>query len=132
MDNYILPNEPLETTVIQQKSPYVVYVKVNDSVYITAVNSSAFLQDTTGWSEIDRGFEKKYYHAQGHYFPQPIFTKGGAYRYKLVDGVVVECTPEEIAKQEETNKSKNTPSQLDIIEAQITYTAMMTDTLLEV
>ena len=26
----------------------------------------------------------------------------------------------------------NTPSQLDIIEAQVTYTAMMTDTLLEV
>ena len=26
----------------------------------------------------------------------------------------------------------NTPSQLDVIEAQVTYTAMMTDTLLEV
>ena len=27
---------------------------------------------------------------------------------------------------------KSTPSQLDVIEAQVTYTAMMTDTLLEV
>lgn len=29
-------------------------------------------------------------------------------------------------------ESVNTPSQLDVIEAQVTYTAMMTDTLLEV
>ena len=37
--------------------------------------------------------------------------------YKVVDGVLIE---ESIA-----------PSQLDLIEAQVTYTAMMTDTLLE-
>lgn len=38
-------------------------------------------------------------------------------------------TEEELkAKEEELNR----PSQLDIIEAQVTYTAMMTDTLLEV
>lgn len=35
---------------------------------------------------------------------------------------------EELARQEE---QKNKPTQLDRIEAQITYTAMMTDTLLE-
>ena len=50
---------------------------------------------------------------------------------------------EEIAKLEAYNgeysieddgqpESAETPSQLDIIEAQVTYTAMMTDTLLEV
>lgn len=80
---------------------YIVYVKPNESGYITAVNSSEFLTDTTGWVEIDRGCGDKYHHAQGNFFPLPIITYGRAYRYKLVDGVPVECTAEEIAQQEE-------------------------------
>ena len=87
-------------------NPYIVYVKPNDFGYITAVNSSAFLSDTTGWVEIDRGYGDKYGHAQGNYFPEPIYTHGGAYRYKLVDGQPQECTPEEIREQEEANKPK--------------------------
>lgn len=83
---------------------YIVYVKSNENSYITAVNSSGFLADTTGWTEIDRGRSDQYYHAQGNYFPESIVTMGGAYRYKLVDGKVVECTPEEIKEQEEANK----------------------------
>lgn len=113
-------------------NPYIVYVKPNSNGYITTVNSSEFLTDTTGWVEIDSGYGDKYHHAQGNYFEKPIFTEGGAYHYKLVDGEAVECTTEEIAEQELKNKPIEKPSQLDIIEAQITYTAMMTDTLLEV
>jgi hypothetical protein len=79
---------------------YIVYVKPNENGYITAVNSSAFLSNVTGWKEIDRGHGDKYHHAQNHYFPEPIYTDGGAYRYKLVDGVPVECTAEEIEAQE--------------------------------
>jgi hypothetical protein len=78
---------------------YKVYVKTKDN-YIVAVDSSAFLTDTTGWTEIDSGYGDKYHHAQGNYFPESIKTDGGAYRYKLVDGKVVECTAEEIAEQE--------------------------------
>ena len=84
---------------------YTVYVKPNDSDYITAVNSSAFLTDTTDWTEIDSGYGDKYHHAQGNYFPEPVYTHGGAYRYKLVDGVPVECTFEEITAQEEEIKT---------------------------
>lgn len=87
------------------EKPYTVYVKTNSDGYITAVNSSAFLTDTAGWTEIDSGYGDKYHHAQGNYFPQPIITDGGAYRYKLVDGVPVECTAEEIAQQEAANQS---------------------------
>lgn len=83
---------------------YIVYVKPNENSYITAVNSSEFLADTTGWVEIDRGYGDKYHHAQNNYFDKPIMTMGGAYRYKLVDGKAVECTQEEIAAQEEANK----------------------------
>lgn len=92
---------------VMQLPPYIVYVKPNDSGYITAVNSSAFLTDTTGWAEIDSGYGDKYHHAQGNYFPQPIYTMGGAYRYKLVDGQPVECTLEEIAQQEEANQPES-------------------------
>lgn len=91
--------------------PYIVYVKPNDSGYITAVNSSAFLPDTTGWAEIDQGYGDKYHHAQGNYFHLPIVTDGGAYRYKLVDGAPVECTAEEISAQEAALQPDPTPSE---------------------
>ena len=97
-------------TPILQRSPYIVYVKTDANGYITAANSSAFLTDTTDWTEIDRGYGDKYHHAQGNYLPQPIVTGSGAYRYKLVDGQPVECTAEEIAAQEEALKPVPTPS----------------------
>ena len=78
---------------------YIVYVRT-DGGYITAVNSSAFLRETNGWTEIDRGLEEKHHHAQGNYFPQTIQTEGGAWRYKLTNGAIMECTAEEIAAQE--------------------------------
>lgn len=89
---------------------YIVYVKTNASSYITGVNSSDFLEDTAGWLKIDSGFGDKYHHAQGNYFPQPLRTDGGAYRYKLDDGKPVECTAEEIAAQEEALKPVPTPT----------------------
>ena len=95
---------------------YNVYVKPNDNGYITAVNSSAFLTDITEWMEIDRGYGDKYHHAQGNYFPEPIMTMGGAYRYKLADGKPVECTPEEIAAQEEALRPVPTPTLEDRVE----------------
>ena len=111
--------------------PYIVYVRTNSNGYITAVNSSAFIADTTGWTEIDSGYGDKYHHAQGNYFPKTIITDVGAYRYKLVDGQPVECSAEEIAAQEEALKPVDEPTQEDRIEAQVMYTALMTDTLLD-
>lgn len=89
---------------------YVVYVRANEPGYITAINSSAFLNDLTGWTKIDQGYGDKYHHAQGNYLPGPLMTDGGAYRYKLVNGKPVECTSEEIQEQEEANKPLQTPS----------------------
>lgn len=83
-----------------QTQPYIVYVRPNDSGYIAAINSSAFLPDTEGWVEIDQGYGDKYHHAQGNYFDKPIRTESGVCRYKLVGGKPVECTAEEIAQQE--------------------------------
>ena len=77
---------------------YTVYVKTNESDYITAVNSSAFLTDIADWVEIDSGYGDKYHHAQGNFFSESIYTDSGVYRYKLVNGNFVECTAEEIAQ----------------------------------
>ena len=115
---------------MEYENPYIVYVKADSNGYITAVNSSAFLTDTTGWTEIDSGYGDRYHHAQGNYFPQPIITEVGAYRYRLVDGKPVECTAEEIAEQDEALKPVPTATDADRLEAQVMYTALMTDTLL--
>ena len=76
--------------------PYIVYVKLDDENRITAVNSSAFLRNTDGWTEIDSGYGDKYHHAQGNYFPMSIMDDRGIYRYKLVDGKPQERTQEEM------------------------------------
>lgn len=88
------------------ENPYIVYVRPNAAGYITAINSSAFLPDATGWVKIDSGYTDKYRHAQNHYFPKPVITEGGAYRYRLVGSDVVMCTGEEIAMQEKENASE--------------------------
>ena len=76
--------------------PYIVYIKTNEANSITAVNSSAFLPDTTGWTEIDSGYGDKYHHAQGNYFDKPLCDERGICRYKLVNGRPVERTQEEM------------------------------------
>ena len=98
-------------------NPCIVYAKTDSCGYITAVNSSAFLTDTTGWTEIDRGFGDRYHHAQGNYLPQPIITEGGAYRYKLIDGMVTECSTSEILEQEEAQKRNMPPTLQDRVDA---------------
>ena len=109
--NMIDGSDPFYTgEPIKQRPPYIVYARADGEGRITTVNSSAFLTDTTGWTEIDSGYGDKYHHAQGNYFPKSIITMGGAYRYKLVDGQPVECTAEEIAAQEEALKPVPTPS----------------------
>lgn len=114
-----------------EMKPYIVYVKPNSNSYITAVNSSAFLPDTTGWAEIDSGYGDKHHHAQGNYFPLPIITDDGAYRYKLVDGKPVECTAEEIAAQEEANKPEAAPSTEDRLKELESQNQMLMECLLE-
>ena len=79
---------------------YIVYIKVNTDGYITDVHSSAFLNNLDEWIEIDRGNGDKYHHAQGYYFSKSILTQRGACQYKLVDGVPIECSEEEIIEQE--------------------------------
>lgn len=113
---------------------YGVYVKTDNNDNIIAVNSDVFQHDLEGWVKIDEGNSMEHLHAQNNYFKKPIRTDLGVYRYKLLDGDIHELNDATIAQMEKDilNSQVSTPSQLDIIEAQVTYTAMMTDTLLEV
>ena len=75
---------------------YNVLVRVDDASHITAINSSAFQPDASGWVQIDSGYGDKYHHAQGNYFDKPLYDERGIYRYKLVNGRPVERTQEEM------------------------------------
>lgn len=74
---------------------YIVYIKTDTENRIIAINSSAFLTDTTDWIQIDEGLGDKYHHAQGHYFAKGLIDENGCYNYKLIDGEVTERTEEE-------------------------------------
>lgn len=52
--------------------------------------------DLTDWVKIDEGNGDKYSLAQSHYLPHPLLTHDGLYRYRLVDGEVVERSEAEL------------------------------------
>lgn len=109
---------------------YTVYICTDEAGSIINVNSSAFLADTAGWTAIDEGYSDKYHHAQGNYFPLPLYGTDGCANYKLADGTPALRTEAEKAA-EITARPAPEPTQLDRVEAQIAYTAIMTDTMLE-
>ena len=75
---------------------YLVYIRVDDAGRVVDINSSAFLTDTDGWVQIDRGHGDRFHHAQGNYLPGPLVDERGVYRYKLADGAIAERTQEEM------------------------------------
>lgn len=81
---------------IMMEQTYKVLVRVDAAGRVVEINSDAFVADTTGWVEIDHGAGDKYHHAQGNYMPGPLMDERGVYRYKLMDGKVVERTKEEM------------------------------------
>lgn len=94
---------------MQFEEPHIVYVKTNSSGHITAVNSSAFLVNSTAWTEIDRGYGDKYHHAQGNYFDGGLYTEDGICRWKYADGQCVLRSDAEI--EEDRAEIPAAPSQ---------------------
>lgn len=78
---------------------YIVYVRPDENGIITAINSSAFISDTTSWIEIDEGDGDRFHHAQNHYLPVGLIDENGIYSYKLVDGKPVLRTEEDKAPE---------------------------------
>ena len=95
---------------------YIVYVKVNESNSIIEINSSAFINDISGWIQLDEGVGDKYHHAQGNYFDMPLYDTEGCANYKLVDGKPELRTTEE--KQAEiSSRPAPLPTEEDRIKA---------------
>lgn len=109
---------------------YKVYVKINSDGIITAINSSAFISDPTGWTEIDEGTGDRYHHAQNHYLDKSLIDENGSYNYKLVDGTAEERTAEEKAEdvKPEPEPQPTVEEKLAVQEEQI---AMLTDCIME-
>lgn len=111
-----------------------VYALPNNAGYITRIDGGYTIGNITtpeDWVLIDEGYGDKYNLCQSNYLPQPLRTDGGAWRYKLVDGQVVECTPEEIAAQEEANKPEAVPTTEDRLKELESQNQMLMECLLE-
>ena len=109
---------------------YKVYIKTDSENRITEITSNEFLSATTGYTEIDEGEGDKYHHAQNNYLEKPISDDNGVFNYKLENGAAVLRTEAEKAADVPA-PAPILPTEMETVQAQITYTAMMTDTLLE-
>ena len=109
---------------------YKVYVKLDSDNNITSINSEIFLtqEEISNMTEIDEGQGDKYAHAQSQYLEKGLIDELGRYNYKYIDGAVVEIAEEDRPTIKEPEQQATA---LDKIEAQVLYTALMTDTLLE-
>ena len=98
------------------EQPYIVYAKHDAENRIIDVNSSAFLDDVSGWVEIDSGYTQRHHHAQGNYFEKPIMDDRGIYRYLY--------TPEDETlwrerTQEEMDADWHAPAQQPTLEERV-------------
>nr|DAI51383.1 MAG TPA: hypothetical protein [Caudoviricetes sp.] len=89
------------------------------------------IDDVSKWTYIDEGTGDRYNLCQSHYLDGGLYTYDGISRYKYEDGACVLRSEAEV-EADRAALPPPAPTQLDRVEAQVTYTAMMTDTLMEV
>ncbi len=107
-----------------------VFILTDDNNIVTRIEGEYTLpQDLTDWIQIDEGYGDKYNLAQTHYLEKGLTTEDGIYQYKYENEEVVERTAEEIEADREAVPI--VPTQMEQLESQVFYTAVMTDTLLE-
>jgi hypothetical protein len=100
-----------------EEATYKVYVKLDTNSVVIDINSSIFLSDTTGYTQIDEGTGDKYAHAQGNYLDKSLIDNNGKYNYKLVNNKVTELTNEEKSTLFPTQAVQ--PTQDEILRAKI-------------
>ena len=107
-----------------------VYILVDSESRIIRIEGEYTLpSDLTDWILIDEGYGDKYNLAQSHYLEKGLTTEDGIYQYKYVNEDVTERTDEEIEADRESIPI--IPTQMELLEAQVYFTAVETDTLLE-
>lgn len=107
-----------------------VYIQIDAENRITRIDGGYTTpSDLTDWIFIDEGYGDRYNLCQTHYLEKGLMTFDGIYQYKYVSEEVVERTEEEIEADREARPI--VPTSMEVLEAQVLYTATMTDTLLE-
>ena len=108
-----------------------VYILLDEKERIVRVEGEYSLpSDLTEWVQIDEGYGDRFSLAQSHYLDGGLYTMQGIPRYKYEGSACVLRSEAELAADLDA-LPKPQPSQLDRVEAQATYTAMMTDTMME-
>ena len=108
-----------------------VYILLDEKERIVRIEGEYSLpSDLTGWVQIDEGYGDRFSLAQSHYLDGGLYTEQGVPRYKYEGGSCVLRSEAEV-EADRAALPKPQPSQMDRVEAQATYTAMMTDTMME-
>ena len=115
---------------IQKSKVYVLLDERNRVLRCEGGYTMSNIDDVSKWTYIDEGYGDRFSLAQSHYLDGGLYTMQGIPRYKYEGGACVLRSEEELAADRDA-LSKPQPSQLDRVEAQATYTAMMTDTMME-
>ena len=93
-----------------------IYIQTDTNKIVTAINSSIFLQDITGWTEIDEGNGDKYAHAQSQYLTKGLMDEKGRYNYKY-DTELIELT--EAEKEVLFPPSPILPTEVDLMKQEL-------------
>ena len=115
---------------IQNSKVYVLLDERNRVLRCDGGYTMSNIDDVSQWTYIDEGMGDRYNLCQSHYLDGGLYTMQGIPRYKYEGGVCVLRSEAELAADRDA-LPKPQPSQLDRVEAQATYTAMMTDTMME-
>lgn len=110
-----------------------VYIKIDNQNRITHCDGGytiANIEDISEWTFVDEGEGSKYNLCQSNYFDGGLYTDDGIPRWKYANDKCVLRSDDELAV-DRASVPAPAPSQLDRIEAQVMYTALMTDSLLE-
>ena len=115
---------------IQKSKVYVLLDERNRVLRCEGGYTMSNIDDVSKWTYIDEGTGDRYNLCQSHYLDGGLYTHDSIPRYKYEDGACVLRSEMELAADRDA-LPKPQPSQLDRVEAQATYTAMMTDTMME-
>ena len=108
-----------------------VYILLDAENRVTRLEGEYSLPaDLTGWTLVEEGEPcDRLNLAQSHYLDPPLYTEDGLLAWKYVNGELLLRAEAELEADRAAIPAP-APSQLDRVEAQITYTALMTDTLM--
>ena len=115
---------------IQKSKVYVLLDERNRVLRCEGGYTMSNIDDVSKWTYIDEGTGDRYNLGQSHNLDGCLYTIQGIPRYKYEGGSCVLRSEAELAADRDA-LPKPQPSQLDMVEAQATYTAMMTDTMME-